>query len=112
MMLISPWLKIGIFALLAGGLVGCSQWRQEGTPRYLLPVLDEQGNESLQEVELPTLYSPYKVEGSVARIYYNPVVRDGSFGGSVAEPHLAKSGDLYIPKDPESGMVLAAYSFF
>src|SRR5258708_2607030 len=88
--------------------VGCTGLRDSGTPTYLLPKLDANGKTVLQETTLTTIDSPYRAEGSAARVYIDPNAAASSMTGRVAEPHLAKSGNVFIPLDADSGLALSA----
>lgn len=93
-------------------LCGCTGLRDNGTSTFLLPRMDANGNTYLEETSLPTLSSPFRVEGSVARVLMNPNASMSSMNGEVAEPHLSKSGHTYVPLDAESGLTLSVYAFF
>lgn len=102
------WILIPLMLFLS---VGCAK-KSGGETTYLLPWFDADGQYRLQEVTLSTLSSPYKTEGSAAQVYYQPNFSDGGFAGEVARPNLTRSGNVYVPKDVPSSLVLAVYAQF
>ena len=98
-MFIRRVLGLGVAAILIAGLSGCSDARNTGTPNYLLPVLDSEGNTVLKDIPLATLSSPFSVDGAAASIYVDPDLSAGDLG-KPAQVHVAKAGNTYIPLDP------------
>lgn len=100
------------FGLLASALllVGCSQRFQKGPHQYLIPFLNEDGSYSWREVEITTLNSPTKLEGSTAVIHYNPTSAGSRSWGPPMEPKLKRSGDVWVPLDTPSAVALSTYA--
>jgi hypothetical protein len=104
-----------VMAILLGLLAvpACSGLRGSGgSPVFLIPFLDSAGHESFREVQLNTLSDPSKLEGAAANVYYNPQAEGARITSPIAEPHLGKSGNRYIPLDAASGIAVAAYAFY
>ena len=97
-----------IFAILF--VAACSGRFQKGAHQYLVPFLNSDGTYTWQEVELTTLNAPHKMEGSTASIHYKPAGAAGRDWGPVAEPRMAKSGNVWIPLDTPSALVLSTYA--
>jgi hypothetical protein len=111
-MRILRYLWMGIVCLSVLAFVACSGVRDSGNPVVLIPVLDEDGVEHFKYAKLETMPSPFHAEGGAAKIYFNPQFNGAAFTSSVAEPHLVRSGNVFVPTDPDSGTVLAAYYFY
>lgn len=91
-------------------LAGCAQSKGGGDIKYLLPWRNMDGTYSLQEVTISTLSNPYEVRGQAAEVYYKTALTDSGYSGSVANPHLVKAGDVYIPQNSESAIALSVYA--
>jgi hypothetical protein len=100
-----------LWFVIALTISSCSGKRAEHD-QILLPVLDSSGHETLQTLHLMTLYSPYEVDGSVARVMVDPRYNNGVLNGSPAQPKYAKSAGTLIPTDTAGGTALALYSIF
>lgn len=103
---------ISLVALTASLLASCTKGRDSDTPTYRIPYIDEKGQNTFRDVTLLTLHSAFQMDGAAAHIYFNPSNNGQSFTGSLAEPHLGKSGNIFRALDPESGTVIATYAFY
>jgi len=83
-----------------------------GDTKFLLPWRNVNGTYQLQEVTIETLASPEELRGEAAEIYDQNELSDAGFAGSIARPHLTKSGDVWVPMDAESAIAVAAYAQF
>lgn len=96
--------------LLSLLLIGCAGSRERCGTKFLLPWPNAEGKYVFQEIQLNTLADPYRLSGDAAQVYSENVLTDSGFGGSVAEPHFTRSGDVCVPTDPASSMVVSAYA--
>ena len=102
---------LSIFILLISVLsFGCSDRNPKSSYKYLIPFLQADGSYKWQEVELTTLYSPFRLEGSTASIHYKPANGNKQDWGPVAEPKLARAGSVWVPQDAPSAVALATYA--
>jgi hypothetical protein len=93
-------------------LTGCSQHKGGSDIKFLLPWRTADGRYVLQEVTLSTLSSPFELRGEAAEIYFQSPFSNAGYSGSLARPHLIKSGDVYVPQDAESYLAVTAYAQF
>ncbi len=100
--MIKIWLTLGFFAL-----IGCTSMNDSAEKKFMLPFIDKDGTESIQEVTLDTLVSPRSLEGSVATIYLRGSI-DKTIEGRTAV-RVTKQGDTWIPLDTTSAQGLALY---
>lgn len=92
-------------------LSGCAdRFEKSGSYTYLIPSLNSDGSYSWNEVELTSLNSPTKLEGSTAKIHYSPKGASTLNWGPVVEPKLTKSGNVWIPQDVPSAVALSTYA--
>src|ERR1700724_2029681 len=101
-----------IYILLFLIVAGCTQTKPGGDTRFLLPWRANDGKYSLREVTIETLSSPYELRGEAAEVYFQNALTDSGYEGSIARPHVTKSGDVYIPQDSESALAIAVYAQF
>jgi hypothetical protein len=90
---------------------GCAK-KPKGDMTFLLPWLTPQGNYELREITIKTLASPYAVRGSAAEVYYQPAFDETGAKGKIAETHLTKSGNVFVPLDSQSSLALVVYAQF
>jgi hypothetical protein len=91
---------------------GCGQKGGGGDTKFLLPWHDANGKYELEEVTIETLANPNELRGEAAEVYSHAVFNQDGFDGSIARPHLTKSGNVYIPLDSESATAIAIYAQF
>src|ERR1700722_16664500 len=95
--------------LLSLVLAGCSHSGGGGDTKFLLPWQDDNGQYGMREVTIATLASPTELRGEAAEIYFQNDFGAAGFKGSIAQPHVTKSGDVYVPLDSDSAMAIAVY---
>lgn len=107
------WIQFILPLLLGAWLTGCADVTKDSCGHKVLllwPTAD--GQNSFQAVDLPTLPSPYEVRGPAANVYYQASLTENGYEGSVAHPHLTRSGDVCVPMDTNSSEALNLYAQF
>ncbi len=78
--------------------------------RFLLPWADTKGQFQLEEVSVTSLESPYLMRGSLAKVFVEAGIGQNGFRGKEAQVRLARSGALFIPRDPLSSLSVTTYA--
>src|SRR5262249_18363873 len=89
--------------LVTAMFVGCGPVGKEGggDHKFLLPWPNDRGGYDLQVITLSTLSSPYEMKGTAAQVYLQATFTSTRLHGTVAWPHLTRSGDVYVPMDAQ-----------
>lgn len=107
------WIQFILPLLLGAWLSGCADVTKDTCGhRVLLLWPNANGQSTFQAVDLPTLPNPYEVRGPAADVYFAASLTENGFEGSVAHPHLTRSGDVCVPTDTGSAEALSVYAQF
>lgn len=106
-------MRVMVLLMFVAALSACGQkGGGGGDTKFLIPWHDANGKYELEEVTIETLASPNELRGAAAEVYSHAAFNDSGFNGSIARPHITKSGNLYIPLDTESATAIAVYAQF